>query len=289
MRYESRGTLGSPRPSAAERFTNPRWGAGAPGQPEQPQGSQGNAKDRRSVEYGWRSRGYLPHFDAPRAIQHITYRLADSLPKEAVERLEFELKALPAEKQTIERRRRLERLLDAGFGSRVLLRPEAARIIIETWLRFDQERYRLLAFVVMPNHCHVLIECLDSCPLWKIVNSWKSYTARWINANVLGQKEDKKTTEDSRPGGRRSQEENVRAGRRPSQGRSQAFWQRDYWDRFIRDERHFDATKMYIESNPVAAGLVKNPVDWPWSSAGKEDFTQRSPTSTARTDCYRKL
>ena len=61
------------------------------------QSSQGNAKDRRSVEYGWRSGGYLPHFDAPRAIQHIIYRLADSLPKEAVERLEFELKALPAE------------------------------------------------------------------------------------------------------------------------------------------------------------------------------------------------
>jgi len=265
-----------------------RWDRRAPARPKDSptragargtQGSQGNAKDRRSVEYGWRSGGYLPHFDAPRAIQHITYRLADSLPKEAVERLEFELKALPAEKQTIERRRRLERLLDAGFGSRVLLRPEAARIIIETWLRFDQERYRLLAFVVMPNHCHVLIECLDSCPLWKIVNSWKSYTARWINANVLGQKEDKKTTEDSRPGGRRSQEENVRAGGRRSLRGSQAFWQRDYWDRdywdrFIRDERHFDATKMYIESNPVAAGLVKNPVDWPWSSAGKEDFTQ---------------
>ena len=63
-----------------------------------------------------------------------------------MERLEFELKALPAEKQTIERRRRLERLLDAGFGSRVLLRPEAARIIIETWLCFDQQRYRLFAF-----------------------------------------------------------------------------------------------------------------------------------------------
>ena len=59
----------------------------------------------------------------------------------------------------------------------------------------------------------------------------------------------------------------------PQRG-SPAFWQRDYWDRFIRDERHFDATKMYIESNPVAAGLVNNPVDWPWSSAGKEDFTQ---------------
>ena len=44
----------------------------------------------------------------------------------------------------------------------------------------------------------------------------------------------------------------------PQRG-SPAFWQRDYWDRFIRDERHFDATKMYIESIPVVAGLVKNP------------------------------
>ena len=36
------------------------------------QSSQGNAKNRRSVEYGWRSGGYLPHISAPRAIQHIT-------------------------------------------------------------------------------------------------------------------------------------------------------------------------------------------------------------------------
>ena len=57
-------------------------------------------------------------------------------------------------------------------------------------------------------------------------------------------------------------------------GEARHFGNANYWDRFIRDERHFDATKMYIESNPVAAGLVNNPVDWPWSSAGKEDFTQ---------------
>lgn len=210
--------------------------------------SPGSAAPQRGKSiYGWKSRGYLPHFDAPGAIQHITYRLADSLPKEALARIEQELLTVPVAKRDIEYRRRIEAYLDAGHGSCVLGRPEAARLVIETWLRFDDERYRLLAFVVMPNHCHVLIECLDGCSLGKIVNSWKSYTARWINAHVIG--------------------EGCRAGARRSQGRPQALWQRDYWDRYIRDERHFHAAKAYIENNPVAASLATAPEDWPWSSA----------------------
>ncbi len=201
------------------------------------------APQRGKYSYGWKHRGYLPHFDAPDAIQHITYRMADSLPKEALARIEQELLTLPVEKQDGERRRRIEAYLDAGHGSCILRQPEAAHIVIETWFRFDDERYRLLAFVVMPNHCHVLIECVDARPLWKIVNSWKSYTARWINAHMLGG--------ESRAGARRSQ----------------ALWQRDYWDRYIRDERHFHAAMAYIESNPVVAGLARAPEDWPWSSA----------------------
>jgi type I restriction enzyme R subunit/putative DNA methylase len=122
-------------------------------------------------------------------------------------------------------------------------------------MRFDAERYRLLAFVVMPNHCHVLIECIDACPLWKIVNSWKSYTARWINKYVVGRE------------GLGTEESTGRAGARRSRGRSQRLWQRDYWDRYIRNERHLRSAKAYIENNPVAAGLAKNPGDWPWSSA----------------------
>lgn len=209
------------------------------------------SQDNRSYARGWHSRGYLPHFDAPGVIQHITYRLADSLPKEALARIEQELPTLPVEKQDIERRRRIEAYLDAGHGSCVLGRPAAAKLVIETWLRFDGERYRLPAFVVMPNHCHVLIECLDGCSLGKIVNSWKTYTARWINAHVIGA--------GCRVG--------YRAGARRSQGGSQGLWQRDYWDRYIRDERHFHAAKAYIENNPVAAGLVTAPEDWPWGSA----------------------
>ena len=45
-------------------------------------------------------------------------------------------------------------------------------------------------------------------------------------------------------------------------------WQREYWDRYIRDERHFQSARVYIENNPVSAGLAKIPTGWPWSSAG---------------------
>ncbi|MCX5969976.1 MAG: transposase, partial [Coprothermobacterota bacterium] len=57
----------------------------------------------------------------------------------------------------------------------------------------------------------------------------------------------------SRTGMRRSQESQV--------------WHREYWDRFIRDERHFVAARDYIVMNPVKAGLVTKPEDWPWCSA----------------------
>jgi len=44
-------------------------------------------------------------------------------------------------------------------------------------------------------------------------------------------------------------------------------WHREYWDRFIRNERHFQQVVEYIHQNPVKAGLVERPEQWPWSSA----------------------
>ena len=38
----------------------------------------------------------------------------------------------------------------------------------------------------------------------------------------------------------------------------------EYWDRFIRDEKHFNSAVNYILENPIKAGLVKNVDDWPW-------------------------
>ena len=46
-------------------------------------------------------------------------------------------------------------------------------------------------------------------------------------------------------------------------------WHREYWDRFIRNERHLQQAVEYIHQNPVKAGLVARPQDWRWSSAAR--------------------
>ena len=46
-----------------------------------------------------------------------------------------------------------------------------------------------------------------------------------------------------------------------------SIWQKEYWDRFIRDHNHFIKAVEYIHQNPVKAGLVKNAEEWSWSSA----------------------
>jgi len=50
-------------------------------------------------------------------------------------------------------------------------------------------------------------------------------------------------------------------------GRQGVLWQREYFDRYIRDEGHLQAVIAYIESNPVKAGLVRRAGDWPFGSA----------------------
>lgn len=177
----------------------------------------------------WHSRGYLPHYDDGRKIQSITYRLADALPIHVVEKLEEQ--ALGDDKH----RAGIEEYLDAGHGSCLLKQPHCAETVVENWRHFDGTRYRLHAWVVMPNHVHVLIEPLPGTEIGKIVQSWKSYTAKVI-------------------GGVRTET-------------ARRVWQADYWDRFIRNEAHYQATVAYIHNNPVKAGLVKRMEDWAWSSA----------------------
>ncbi len=113
---------------------------------------------------GWRSRGYLPHFESVEATQHVTFHLADSLPQTVLSRLEAELKTLPAEKRNVERRKRLDAWIDAGHGSCALRKPGIADMVQGSLLTFDSQRYRLLAWVVMPNHVHVLFQPMRDGP-----------------------------------------------------------------------------------------------------------------------------
>ena len=109
-----------------------------------------------------------------------------------------------------------------------------SRIVEQALLIFDADRYRLHAWTIMPNHVHVLLSVMPQWPLGGVVSSWKRFTARESNIAL---------------------------------GRKGAFWQLDYWDRFIRNDEHFQAIESYIDMNPVKAGLVAGPRLWPWGSA----------------------
>jgi REP element-mobilizing transposase RayT len=195
----------------------------------------------------WHSRGYLPHFDGREATQHVTFHLEDSLPRDVRERMEEEIKSLPVEQRDIERRKRLEAWIDSGQGSCVLREPAVATLIQGALLHFDGLRYRLLAWVVMPNHVHVLLQPIHDWTVAKIVASWKKFTARGIC--------------DFRRAGNPGTA-NLLIGHKLS-----PVWHQEYWDRFIRNEHHFRQALEYIRQNPVKAGLVARPEEWRWSSA----------------------
>ena len=197
---------------------------------------------------GWNSRGYMPHFDSHHIVQHVTFRLADSLPTGVLARLEEELRIVSPERQDAERRKRIEAWIDAGYGCCLLREPAAACLVQDAFLCFDGVRYRLLAWVVMPNHVHVLFQPLEGWTMARIVASWKSFTGRRL-APLLPVL--------------------------PGANSVHRIWHREYWDRFIRDERHFHAAREYINNNPVKAGLVQCAEEWKWSSARLEPGVPR--------------
>ena len=172
---------------------------------------------------GWHSRGYLPHLDSAETIQFVTFRLADSLPRAVAEQL-AELSDSLAE---------TDRRLDGGLGACWLRDAKIGAMVEEALLHFDGERYRLLAWCVMPNHVHAVVEPGEQQGLGAIVQAWKSFSAKRANKLL---------------------------------NRSGPFWHKDYFDRFIRDEGHLQRTIEYVENNPVKAGLASTITDWPWSS-----------------------
>jgi len=183
-----------------------------------------------SSHTGWHSRGYLPHLDKPFHIQTINFRSADSLPAKVLKKLEQDF---PKGNES-GKRKRIEEYLNSGYGACHLVKPKIARVIEEMLVKFDGERYRLIAWVIMPNHVHAIIEIIEGYSLKKIMHSWKSYTANVAN-KILG--------------------------------RSGKFWYREYFDRYVRDADHLENAIKYVRWNPVKAGLVKEPEDWRFSSA----------------------
>ncbi|MEM9480771.1 MAG: transposase [Verrucomicrobiota bacterium] len=174
----------------------------------------------------WHDRTYLPHWDKEHLIQSITFRLADSLPKHVVDEY------LEADDET-KKMRIIERGLDQGAGNCWLGDSVIAKTVEDAFLFFDETRYRLLAWVVMRNHVHVVVEQFQGYPLGDVVKSWKNFTARKANKQL---------------------------------NRIGAFWAEDYYDRYIRNVEHLDSVIAYIHENPQKSGLCASAEDWRWSS-----------------------
>lgn len=129
-----------------------------------------------------------------------------------------------------------DRELDAAsFGPTHLRNPRIAEGIARTLCRAANqwELYQLHAWVVMSNHVHILVQ--PHKPLSEITRAVKNTTAREANL-ILG-----------------------RTGR--------PFWQAESFDHWVRNSTQFNRIVVYIEQNPVKAGLVERPDMWKWSSA----------------------
>jgi putative transposase len=157
-------------------------------------------------------------------VQFITFRLVDSLP-EAI--------ALSIRHREDDVHR-IDRELDLGTGDCWLRHVEVAEVVESALLHFDGQRHRLLAWCIMPNHGHLVIEAREGHSLSDVVRNWKSFTAHRANMFL---------------------------------GRSGRFWQSDYFDRYMRNEEHLAQTVEYVEQNPVKAGLILRAEEWKWSSA----------------------
>ena len=176
---------------------------------------------------------HLPHWQQEAKLYFVTWRLADSLPAEKLKEWAREREDWCAQfpepwSETAELEyhekfsKSIDHWLDAGSGECVLKDPRIAKIVADALRNFDGDRYLMDAYVVMPNHVHVLFRLSSDHKLEDVIQSWKSFSAKKIN-EVLG--------------------------------RDGVLWQRDYWDRIVRDGEHRANIRNYIAKNPVRAKL----------------------------------
>jgi hypothetical protein len=133
-----------------------------------------SARHAMSDEHrGWHTPRKLPHFDSPEIAQSITFRLHDSLPAAVL--------AARAQESDDGFRRRIDAALDAGYGGCLLRDERLAAIVVQALRHGDRRRYALHAYVVMPNHVHVLITPFVGARLAEILHTclhtWKSWSA----------------------------------------------------------------------------------------------------------------
>ena len=201
----------------------------------------------------------LPHIHPQNGIFFITFRLAGSLPDHIMQQLknerEIQIKTLeqklsPKELATktykIDKRNfaKFDEWLDnSSEGPQWLLNQDIAQIVANKIHQFDGRRFRLIAYCIMSNHVHLLIDMTDfdnhmasnvrgktkDYPLADILRLLKGSTARQCNFKLE---------------------------------QSGAFWHSESYDHYVRDEEELAKIVEYVLNNPVKARLVEDWQEW---------------------------
>ena len=191
---------------------------------------------------------HLPHWQPENRAIFLNWRLQGSLPEGWNQRQPIpDPKHRPNPGRDF---RVVDGLLDAAGAGPVWLKdPAIADLVVDAFSHAERELrlYRLKAWVVMANHVHLLIE--PSVPLARVTKVLKGYAARQAN-QLLG-----------------------RTG--------ETFWQDESYDHWVRNQQEHYRIASYIERNPVTAGLVEKPEDWPWSSARRGTDISVCPSAPA--------
>jgi len=176
------------------------------------------------------ARRRLPHVYAPDHPIFLTWRLRDSLPLHRV----FPKEALTSGQAFVA----MDRLLDEARTGTFYLRQQAVAEMVVDAIRYNADilgHYRLHAFVVMPNHVHLLATPAVALP--KLTKSLKGITAKRANTMLALT--------------------------------GNPFWQEESYDHLVRSQSEFEKIRNYIEENPVRAGLVTEACEFRWSSAAR--------------------
>jgi len=171
----------------------------------------------------------------------VTFNLKDSLPSHLVAELNENFANIknnllnsPRTKQQAydDYTDQIDDLLDAGdYGHHWLKIPALAQIVANSFQFLDGKEFKLICYTIMSNHIHFIAYNFKK-PLYRIMHSLKSFTATECN-KVLNRKGE--------------------------------FWQREYFDRIVRDRNDLDRKIKYTINNPVNAGLTNSWEEHPYT------------------------
>jgi putative transposase len=120
----------------------------------------------------------------------------------------------------------------------ILCRKSVPRFLLDE-IKFQCKNLSLNmnAYVIMPEHIHLLVKCIEAKAISKFLKQFKSFSSRGIK-RIL----------------------NIN---------DKIIWQRGTYDHVIDGSDDYENHLNYIHLNPVKHGYVERPEDWKWSSFQK--------------------